>query len=292
MQYYYLKSGLPELQSAGMTAEANLDSVRLFIESNLSAPDLAHFRYLLYRNDNKNLLRLMRANDGIEETSHLTFNEPAAFAHQELESGFAGISPLPVYMRTFVDAYRAGDLPANTRIRENLLKEGYYNEALGLPDPFLRDYFYFKRDLKNIVSALNARKFGYPIEEVLIGDYALADTLRSSRVPDFGLARSHPYSGRIMELLERGDMAALEKAVDQILWDYLDAQTSADPFGCATVFAYFVKLSLGNRWLSLNMEAGISELRRIMNRIVARAASWPKEYAESDRFAFSEERYQ
>ena len=291
MQYYYLKSGLPVLGTAGLSAEANLDSIRVFIESNLSPGDQAHFRYLLYRNDNKNLLRLMRAHDGVEESSHLTFNEPAVFAHQELESGFSGISELPEYMKVFVAEYRAGRLPPNVRVRENMLKESYYSEALDLPNAFLRSYFHFKRDLKNILSAINARKFGYPLEEVFIGDYDLVETLRTSRASDFGLARSHPYVSELGGLIESGDLSGLERAIDRILIDHVDEQSAGEPFGSAAVFAYFVRLSLGSRWLSLTKEGGMVELRNIMQRILARA-SWPTEYAEDERFAFSQERYQ
>ncbi len=289
MKYYYLKSSLPELGRPGLPAESQLGEIRTHIESNLDEVDRGHFRYLLYRNDNKNLLRLMRASEGVPETSFLAYNEPCAFAHQDLESGFAGITPLPAYMQRFVAEYRAGTLSAPIGVRGSVLSAAYYEEAMSLPSPFIRDYFAYKRDLKNILSAINARRFGLPLDQSLIGEYDLTVTLRTSRASDFGLSRSHPYIGELLRLIEEPNLRGLEKEVDRILWDFLEERTAYDAFGAPAIFAYFIRLSLGNRWVSLTREAGTAELRRILNRLLVRSV-WPKEFAADERFASSEER--
>ena len=181
-------------------------------------------------------------------------------------------------MHRFLEERRTGRLPGAGRRLENRLTELYYDEALQAPNAFIRSYFYFKRDLKNIVSALNARRAGYPLEEVLLGQYELSERLLDHPGADFGLGRSHPYITELAELIDGRKFKELELAIDRIQLEYVDELTAFDHFGPARVFAYFVKLSLSHRWLDLKRDAGLQELNVIIEKVL-RTASLPEENA-------------
>lgn len=287
MQYYYLISSLPRLRSPELQAESDIESLQLLIRENLDSSDENLFLYLLFRNDNKNLLQIMRRMDGIQNGSGNRFLQPAAFNHQQLEEGLQDIFDLPDYMQSFITDYHQKLLPSNQRLRENILKNLYYEEALQLRDPFLVRYFTFKRDLKNILSALNARRFHYPLEEVLIGDYALTEHLHRSIESDFGLGKEYPFVSEILETMDSGELGKLEQCIDRILWDFLNEQIAGDYFGSARVYAYFIKLSLGNRWLPLESKAGSTQLEELIAHVLSRA-NWPAELISDKRYAFSQ----
>ncbi len=277
-QYYYLISSLPELNTRGGLGEHQLESLQETIEDNLSDADRALFQYLVFRNDNKNLLFILRQREGVRETPRLSFHRPCAFSHQRLEEGLAGLGSLPRYMHRFLEERRSGRLSGAGRRLENRLTELYYDEALQAPNSFIRSYFYFKRDLKNIVSALNARRVGYPLEEVLLGQYELSERLLDHPGADFGLGLSHPYVAELAELIDERRFKELEVAIDRIQLEYLDELTAFDYFGAAQVFAYFIKLSLSHRWLDLKRDAGLQELNVIIENVL-RTASLPEEKA-------------
>lgn len=277
MQYYYLVSSLPELGGESFPLKPTV--LREHIEANLTPADCVQFRYLLYRNDNKNLLRLMRAYQGVADEAHLTFDEPAVFTHPQLEEGFEGWEGLPPYMAEFVDACRRDRLPNNGRARENALIRRYYEAAQALPDPFLRSHFAFKRDLKNIISALNARRYGYPLDDVMVGTGETVDALTTRSSADFGLAASHPYIGEVAAAVAAEEFVALERLVDRLLVEHVDGHTEGDRFGAAQVYGYFIKYAIGYRWALLEHDETTAELQRITERVLSRA-TWPEDFAD------------
>ena len=276
MPYYHLVSSLPRPRSDQRDAEIDLKNIQAHIRENLTTEDDRLFCYLLYRNDNQNLLNILARLDGLWDPESQTFHEPAAFTHQQLEEGLHGSFDLPDYMQEFLTAYHAGQLPTDRRPRANLLKDLYYRESLQQPHSFLANYFGFKRDLKNIVAALNARKFKRPVHEVLVGDYDLTEMIRQSNEKDFGLSREYAFVPDLEDLLANGEAGQLEEYIDRLLWDFMNEHLAHEYFSSARVFSYFIKLSLGHRWLPLEQKAGKDRLEELIQHVLSRA-SWPQE---------------
>ena len=269
-RYHYLIGGLPELFTTEQTAEQNLDSIQEDILELLHPTDREQFLYLLYRNDNKNLLRLIRDRQGIHDDSTISFHRPAAFTHQELEEGLIGIFPLADYMIQFLEEIDI-DRPLSLA-SENRLIELYFDEAIERCDPFLSDYFAYKRDIKNILSAINARRDGKEVGEVLIGQTDLSHTLATSNQPDFGIAQSYPFVSRVREMLDQRQLTELERQVDGLLLDHIAETSEGHIFDEITVFAYFIELSLAARWLHRSASEGREKLRDILRKVLSNSA--------------------
>ncbi|MBE7440427.1 MAG: DUF2764 family protein [Spirochaetales bacterium] len=275
MQYYYLMSSLPDL-SPEEPVLFEIGKLVRQIEENLVPLDLKYFRYLLYRNDNKNIMHHLRLTQGLRDASHLIFYEPAAYAFEELEDHLKEGEKLPAYMQDFLAAFHRDELPTDWRLRENILKEKYYQEALSLGEPFLKAYFTFKRNLKNILSALNARQYGFPLADVLIGEDDLTVQLQSATQSDFGLGREFPFIDDLRQYIEEKAFVKLEQTVDRLLLVAVQ-DLAHDRFSRAAVFAYFIEASLMQRWVHLEEKAGLQELENMIHRIVTEA-SWPEHW--------------
>jgi len=278
VNYHFLVNALPELSDR---ATERLSEIRLLIEDNLDVEGVEAFRYLLYRNDNKNLLKLMRKRDGIlPATSAAHFYEPAVFRFEDLEdmliSAYEGEAEIPGYMMAFLDEEKHAGW--KVRDRENRLIELYYDEGTQFPQEFIRSMFLFKRDLKNILLALNARMHNFKVTRITLGDYDLPVQLATSTQSDFGLAGVYEYIPQLTALLTEGNLIGLEKTIDRLLLEHCATLVGEKIFSLNRVLYYFLDLSFAHRWSVLSNEKGAQALEELVADVI-RTAERPLEGA-------------
>ena len=204
--FHFLVNALPDVASL---AADEIDEVRYLIESNLDHESLHTFRFLLYRNDNKNLLKLMRKRDGILPKMADRFNTPAVFSFEDLDDmlidAYEDEAEIPGYLAEFLQEERQSNWAV--RERENRLVDLYYEAGTCYPQDFISAMFLFKRDLKNILLALNARMQGRLALIGLHGARAHLAGLLLELSRSFGVRDS---SGVIIDLrLTHRELAAL-----------------------------------------------------------------------------------
>lgn len=276
--YHFLVNALPEFSDR---AAERVAEIRALIEANLGAEELQAFHYLLYRNDNKNLLKLMRKRDGImPATTAAHFYEPAVFSFEDLDdmliSAYQGEFAIPQYLQQFLDEEpHAG---WRVRERENRLLELYYEAGTQFPQEFICSMFLFKRDLKNILLALNARTHNFKITRITLGDYDLPAQLAASTQTDFGLGGVYEYIPQLMNLLADGKLFELEKTIDRLLLDHCASIVGENMFTLNYVLYYFLELSFRHRWSVLSSEKGARALDELIADVV-RSAERPLEGA-------------
>ncbi|MFO1526491.1 MAG: DUF2764 family protein [Turneriella sp.] len=270
MNFHFLVNALPEVESATLD---DLADIRTIIETNLTAEAREAFHYLLYRNDNKNLLKLLRKRDGVLPRTAVHFYEPAVFSFEDLEDilidAYEGEYAPPAYMRQFLDEEKHAGF--TVRERENRLVDLYYEEGTRHPQEYIREMFLFKRDLKNILLALNARAQGFKITRITVGEYDLPAELATATQTDFGLSGQYAYIPELVALLNAGDLVHLEKRLDELLIEHLRMVVAGRIFSLNYVLHYFLKLSLFHRWLLLSPQKGERALEEIIEDIVTTA---------------------
>lgn len=278
VNYHFLVNALPE---PGAQATENVADVRALIEANLDSEGLAAFRFLLYRNDNKNLLKLLRKRDGIlPAPTAAHFYQPAVLTFEDLEDmligAYGGSAEIPVYMQQFLDEEkRAG---WQVRERENRLLELYYEAGTTFSQEYIRGMFLFKRDLKNIMLAMNARREKFKITRITVGNYDLPAALAGATQTDFGLSGSYEYIPVLHSLLESGDLLGLERRIDELLLAHCADIAGEDLFCLNHVLHYFLGLSLRYRWSLLGPDKGARALDVLIEDAV-RSAGKPLEGA-------------
>ncbi len=268
--FHFLVNALPDVATL---AADEIDEVRYFIESNLDTESLRAFRFLLHRNDNKNLLKLMRKRDGILPKMAERFYTPAVFSFEDLDDmlidAYEDEAEIPEYLALFLEEERHAGW--SVRERENRLIHLYYEAGICYPQEFISAMFLFKRDLKNILLALNARMQGFKVARITVGDYDLPAALAGSHQPDFGLAGVHEYIPQMAALLNGGRLVELEHLLDDLLLQHCGMLVRDNIFCLNYVLCYFLDLSLRHRWHELTPEKGARALADTIDEIIRTA---------------------
>ncbi len=267
MEYYYLGSLLPRLGAQDFSDEKNILKIKDQIYSLLEEEDQKQFAYLLLKNDNKNLLHLLRKKENITgELVYISFHKPSFYTYQELLDGVEGRFPLHSYMKIFLRNLNSSE---EVSAAENKLLELYFHEAIETCGEFLSDYFQFKRSIKNIITTLNCKKFKYPLKENLLGKGKLVDAILSpASAENSEMKRFLQLMEDLSKTIDIGDFYLLETKIDKIYLEYLDFSTPLNPFSSEAIFAYFIRLMLGSRWIDLDEKSGKEELYRQLNWVI------------------------
>ncbi|MCB1200882.1 MAG: DUF2764 family protein [Leptospiraceae bacterium] len=269
--YYYLVSGLPEINEE---SAANISRIKMEIEEQLDSYDAIAFRFLIFKNDNKNLLQFLRQRDGIEAEPGTDFFVPANFSFEDLENliidAYDSEYSVPEYIEQFLEELK--NEKYTLRERENRLLQLYYEAGIEYPNRFISQYFLFKRDLKNIILTLNAKMANFKSERIVIGDYDLAKDLFIAQGRDLGLSKVYDYVNTLADKLLNRELVDLELEIDNIVFSFLNENFDENGFHLEAVLIWFLKLASFSRWNQLREQEGSTALDSIVNRIVQTSA--------------------
>ncbi|MDR2734849.1 MAG: DUF2764 domain-containing protein [Spirochaetota bacterium] len=255
--YYCFVAGFPDFALDDPKLPLNSKGLKADLGDILAPEDRVYLAELFYPVDNKNFLavllgRLDQAHDPL-----------GAYTREELEDEVRVPTRLPRYMIDFIDQYRAG-VSGDTH-PENILAAAMYTALAQSNNAFIRNWFAFDRDLRNIVAALGCRRTKKTdlVEREVIGEGLVADAIRRGSGADFGLGRELVW----LDALLRGYQASLlerELAIDRIRLDMLDELTVSSDFTLDRVLALVVRLGIAERWLALDLARGREMLTRIL----------------------------
>lgn len=272
--YHYFIAGLPEIILDDTEKNFPMLDYKHMLYEHLKPEDykLAELLFLPY--DNEKLLKFL--NDDYSDSFELS---KFSFEDYEVEFSDDKQGILPSYMYQFVDLYRDEERNENlTKSWENILTEMYYEFVLKTSNKFLKQWFIFNRDLKNIVLAYNCRKHNLEVENQLIGDNDVTMAIKTSSAKDFGLSVDLPIVNDIINLVESDNLMTREKGLDQLKWDKVEEITLFDYFTIDVILAYTIKLDIAYRWLELDEETGREMFRKIIDELKS-GFEFPKEFA-------------
>jgi len=255
--YYCFVAGFPDFALDDPKLPLSSKGLKDDLEEVLAADDHVHLAELFYPVDNKNFLAVLL---GRSDQAH---DPLGTFTREELEDEVRVPTRLPRYMINFIDHYRSG-ISGETH-PENILADSMYTALAESTNAFIRNWFAFDRDLRNIIAALGCRRIHKTenIEREVIGEGLVADAIRRGSGADFGLSRELVW----LDVLLRGYQASLlerELAIDRIRLDMLDELTISDDFTLDKVLALVVRLGIAERWLALDLARGREMLTRIL----------------------------
>lgn len=272
--YYYLVAGLPELVLDQGKLQFGSQQLREEFRDGLSDSDFALFQHLLLFYDNTNLIALVQKEsdfepkDGVYPFSLLTaaLNEP---------------SLLRSYMRKFIESQQA-EIPLFPGLSpENELTTLYFTEMLSLQNEFLRKWFTFELNLRNVTLIYAARNSDIPYENQVIPANELALVMRRSNSRDLGLTSEWQWIERVVQIIEIPDLLAREKAIDQLRWNFLDELNTFNYFSLEVLLAYYIKLGIIERWLKLDKATGEELFRQLLGDL-QNSYEFPNEFSVKD----------
>jgi hypothetical protein len=249
MKYYFLASYLPEIQKDDLKIRFTLSD---FVEERFHIPvgDWQDIEKVLLGRDVLILERLLSGKTVSIEQSLFEIE----FWRDQIKAPKEG----PEFLLDFL---RGTDLHGFGARDVDRLYAAYYDYVLSTTShDFLRGYFAFQKDLRNVLTALRAREKKVTPSEYLIGEGDLVNVLGTSTAEDFGLTAEYPWLERLMATKlphQRQDV------IDGIVWDYLDENVGPDPFDFRAILAYLLKLEILQKRLALSDEKGMEKVLRL-----------------------------
>lgn len=258
--YYYLVAGLPDISIEQGKLQFGPAALREELKEGLSESDYQRMELLFLAEDNRNLLTLLLKLQ--RPLSHLGVYTPDVLANELLEP-----VRIKTYMKRFIDSMNDENRLYPNLSPENELATLWYEEMLANDHAFLRDWFTFELNLKNVLLVLSARKHSIPFEHQVIGNNAVAEIIRRSTARDLGLSSDWHWIEKVLLINETEDILMREKAIDLLRWSYLDELNTFNYFSFEVLMAYYLKLGIIERWLQLDQSTGEEMFRKLLGEL-------------------------
>lgn len=261
--YYYLVAGLPDIildnTKKGLSVTDFVDE----LSEQVHTQDVALFTILRLCFDNKNLINLL-------EKQEKELDNRGNFSRETLEQEIKIPEMLPHYMKTFIEAYKEGKFPFPELSVEDQLNWLFYEEITMHPNAFIREWFSFDLNLRNVLAGLNCKRFseGSVKEEFtrphsIICRNDVSELVLKSNAPDFSLSSRFSWVEKLLSF-NQDNLVEYEKSIDTLRWEKLDELTTFTYFQIETILAFCIKLGMVERWQELDPEVGKEKLNKLL----------------------------
>jgi hypothetical protein len=262
MNYYYLIASLPELSIEDPLPNIDVSDTLGFIFRNLDEGDQRLGKYLVFPNDNQNLINTIL--EEYHQIPGLDFNALSIYNNEAIRQALRKESDLPDYMTSYLNTYKDKlDLLRPARVEEFLWIE-FYNEVAALDNTFIYEYFLLDKILRQLAAIRNSRLYEVSLISEFIND-KINRELGLSR-PKSVISKSYPYVGELWNALNKQDPYVIEKSMDMIRWEFIDNYDPLLNFSSARVFGWIVKLTIYSRWLGLSKEKGKNRFEEVCSQ--------------------------
>lgn len=264
-EYYCLVAGLPDLFFNESKLIVNSIEFKKELQKQLSFEDYKLIEYLFLEFDNENLLSQF-----FEQTP--IFDPKGNISKAEIEfqlSQEKELLKLPIYMIQFRSWVQDFEISERTFETENKLHQFFYDYALQVRNEFLKSWFLFNLNIKNIFAAFNCIRCGYNLQQHLvkikqnIRPYSL---LINKRLKPELFEDELPFNQPIFRIAE-SDISLIEKEkeLDIIRWKYLDENSFFHYFTIEKILSFTLKLLISERWLKIDAETGKILLKNLID---------------------------
>ncbi|MDR2066136.1 MAG: DUF2764 domain-containing protein [Prevotellaceae bacterium] len=266
-EYPCLISSLPELIIDFDVKKFDFTALRSEVEESIHPDDYELIKVLFYPYDNQNLINTLLQ-------KNLPFYRKGNFDRNSLNEKIKNRYGLPKYMNDFIEIFendKNEDYPDEIlklyeRNRENLLQTLFYNEILKLKNAFIRQWFAFDRDLRNIQTAIIARRLQIDAADFFVGQNA--ETFAKSSAADFGLGSEIDWIHKIVQIAEITDACERERKIDMFKWEKIDEISVYSYFDVNAVLAFMQKADIVERWLSLDRQTGKEMFKKLIDDLM------------------------
>lgn len=257
--YYYLISSLPKLRLDDYNEHYRLDNYIQDLKKHLTEEHFCFVQDILQKKERG--LSAANMDDILQQQFYPPSRKTAGLSVDEFKkNASADVDKVQAL-------YKSADNPPKPKA-EALWRRRVHTGTTGLPvgyhlkmttcsNEFIRNYFTFDRDLRNVLVALNKRKFnldtdGYVGEQ----EDEVIQNLMTSSLSDFGLSRDLDYVPALIEHFQNDDIVSFQRYIDQLRWEKIDSINTFKYFSIDVLLGYLVKFMLVERWLALDVQSG------------------------------------
>ena len=266
-QYYCLIAGLREYTLDSDRKGFDAVTIRREIEEELTLRDRGILRTFYRFYDIENIANRMAGRS--------RFNTLGNLPHEALTDTLEHSEELPESIRRILHAYRDPDDKAYDEIDtsvslEHALLSAYYQECAQSKNRFVREWYAFDQNLRNVCAAFAARRAGKAVSEVTIGQNEITEALTRNSASDFGLRGELDYLDQVIAAIQNDEnLLDKEHRIDMVRWNMADELTTFDYFNLNHILAYLVKINIIHRWVALDPARG----RAMFDRMIAELSS-------------------
>ncbi len=260
--YDCLIAGLPDLVLNEYPKGLTSLKFRNELEEFLNVSDMTLVRLLFRENDHRNLLNLISGHD-------FQFDLQGNFKEDYLIRQIAEPTDIAPYLKTLITEMKENPEGQSQRSIENRLHELFYDEVQKIRNEFIRQWFSFEQNLRNVLAVFNCRQFGYELEDQLVPDeqkeglneLLLKGNLRAELFIDEDIS----LLDQVLRILNSGaDFSEREKALDQVKWAFLDEITTFNYFTIEKILSFVLKLKTLDRWRETDDATGKLFLKKLI----------------------------
>lgn len=143
----------------------------------------------------------------------------------------------------------------------------FYRAARKCKDSFIKGYYAFDWEIRNIIAAYNAREYGHNILTNLMGRSELTDVLVSSKAENFDLDSVSAYSAVLHKIMQLKNPLEREQQIDKLRWDTAVQLTTFHYFDIDVILAFLLKASIVSRWAKLDKETGSRLFKELVQEV-------------------------
>ena len=256
--YYCLIAGLPEISPDDKKLSLSVQELRAYLSDYLTKKEIDVINLFFYPNDNAQIIRLL-------QNQEPDLSLQTVFTAEQLEDEIQDPMFVPSYIKDYLFDLQKEDREVTNRLPEVELSERYWSFMLSQKERLVKKYAEFSLNIKNLITALNCRKYHLEIEKEVIGDSYFTKQLKTSRAKDFELSDNYPYVDTVLALFDK-DASEREYKIDMLYWKFLDEETEHKYFTFDNVIAFTLKLMILERWSKMTTEQGKTIFRELLER--------------------------
>ena len=261
--YYALVAGFREYALDAETKGFDVEAILAEVFEVLSSSDKKAVELLYAYYDCENLISRRNGSSKFNTLGRLSSEE----LDEELRQPSHLAEPIAKVIRAYAspESEDAEDMDLTQPFAKALMT-AYYKVCEASKSRLLREWSKMDRIIRNVVAATVARQQGVAIDQVVVGEDSVVESLSRSSAADFGLRAELPFVEQLVAAVaDEHNMIEKERKIDNIRWAELSELTTFDYFDLNAVIAYLVKVNMVARWAALDAKVG----REMFDRLVS-----------------------
>ncbi len=259
MNYFFLTCMFPKLE-VGAPVDMTFSEYNHLLEDNLLPKDMAKVSIIRRYYDIENLKALWKG-EPLDPWGNLDKSElDESLANQ---MGFSHAN----YLFDYLDRYSG---------KEERLKHfpsliaSYFNEEIAQSSGFLKKYLEFERNLRLILTGFRAKKLGRNLIQELQyedpTDPIVSQMIAQKDAPHFEPVEEFYHLKPLFEEFSDNPIG-LYQALCQYKFNKIDELLGIDLFSINTVLAFTAQFIIVEKWLQLNREKGLAQIKSLTEGI-------------------------
>lgn len=283
--YYYFISGLPNLSFEDSKLSFSPEQFRIEAKAQLSEADFGCLEALHLPAEMDNLLNILYKKgkevnpEGLLSTEY--WEDYLSHLRDKLENPGMQVpvafAKLPDYVAPIISQVLAQEDYQPFLKTEHELLSAFYQWTNQHSNDFITKWFAYDAHLRNILTAINGRKFNLPYAQYLIGESDYVDNLGKSHAADFGLGKDDALFESLIRIYEQNNILYRERGYDILRWKWIDNQNFFNYFNIDRLLGYYCKLRILNRWLKADPNVGKEVFHDTLNTL-ENSFTFPEEF--------------